>query len=617
VSCSTEPVKEVTDPPLGASLIDPHSFANLDEVTVRHLRLDLDVDFSERRLRGHARLDLDEHGADRLVLDTRDLDIERVVLDDGTEVEVSLGTEDAVLGRALNVPIAPETRQVTVYYSTRPEAEALQWLEPGLTSSGEHPFLFSQSQAILARTWVPCQDSPSVRMTYDAVVRVPPGLMALMSAVNVTEPAHDGVFTFSMPQPIPSYLLALAVGDLVFRPLGPRTGVYAEPSVVDRAAWEFAETEEMMAAAERLYGPYRWERYDLLVLPPSFPFGGMENPRLTFATPTILAGDRSLVALVAHELAHSWSGNLVTNATWNDFWLNEGFTSYIDNRLMEELYGSDYAEMLAALELASLRKALAELETDSTDAHLALDLAGRNPDDGMTDVAYNKGAGFLRALEHLVGREKWDAFLKEYFDTFAFQSIDTTTFVAFLDEHLLRPEPGLAQRALVEEWVYGPGLPANLVDVEPAAFTRVEQALTAWQAGTPADELPTDDWTTHHWLRFLRTLPDDLSADDLGQLDRAFGFTASGNSEIVSTWLEIAIRHHYRPADAALESFLTTVGRLKFLEPLYEALLDADENERAREIYSSARGRYHPITVTFLDRLLEWHGQPPQSADNG
>src|SRR6185295_20192533 len=304
-------------------------------------------------------------GAGRVVLDTRDLEIRRVTLDDGkTEARFRLGDEVKILGRPLEIEIAPGTTWVNVDYSTKPEAAALQWLTPEQAGS-PYPFLYTQSESILARTWVPCQDTPGVRMAYEATVHAPRGLLALMSAENPTQDSADGVYHFQMRQPIPSYLLALAVGELEFRPLSPRSGVYAEPSVIELAAWELADTPKMIDAAERLYGPYRWGRYDLLVLPPSFPYGGMENPRLTFATPTILARDRSLVSLVAHELAHSWSGNLVTNSNWNDFWLNEGFTTYIENRLMDALYGKEYADMLWELGYQDLQAEVADFSKDS------------------------------------------------------------------------------------------------------------------------------------------------------------------------------------------------------------------------------------------------------------
>ena len=289
-----------------------------------------------------------------------------------------------------------------------------------------------------------------------------------MSAENPTAVNAEAVYSFAMPHPVPSYLLALAVGELEFRPLGgsPRAGVYAEPPVVEKAAAEFADTEKMIAAAEALYGPYRWGRYDLLVLPPSFPFGGMENPRLTFATPTIIAGDRSLVSLVAHELAHSWSGNLVTNATWNDFWLNEGFTTYFEMRIMEAVYGREHSEMLAALAHQDLADAVAEAGATSPDTHLRLNLAGRNPDEGVTSIPYDKGYFFLRLIEETVGREAWDAFLRGYFDTFAFQSMDTDGFLAYLREKLLAGRPGVEEKLQIAAWVDGPGIPANCPQVE-------------------------------------------------------------------------------------------------------------------------------------------------------
>ncbi len=588
---------------------DAHSFARPWEVAVRHLALDLTVDFAARRLSGRASLTLEGPGAaDRLYLDTRDLEIQRVLADDGeTELPFALGDEVPYLGRPLAVDLGPDTRVVHVDYATRPAAAALQWLAPEQTAGGTHPFLFTQSQAILARTWIPCQDTPAVRMTYAATLRVPPGLLALMSAENPTAVSADGVYTFRMPQAIPSYLMALAVGDLEHRALGLRSGVYAEPGVVEAAAWEFADTEAMIAAAEALYGPYRWGRYDLLVLPPSFPFGGMENPRLTFATPTILAGDRSLVALVAHELAHSWSGNLVTNATWNDFWLNEGFTTYFERRIMEALYGREYAEMLALLSLEELERTMEEL--DSPDTHLHLDLAGRDPDDGMNDVAYDKGYFFLRRLEETVGRERWDAFLRGYFEAHAFRSMDTAGFLGYLHDHLLAADPAWAEAVAIDAWVYGPGLPADRPPLASAALAKVEAEVARWQDGTPAAALATEGWTTHEWLHFLRRLPAPLAAERMAALDAAFGFSASGNSEILQAWLLQAISSRYQPADPALERFLTSVGRRKFLRPLYQKLAETPDGlERARAIYQKARPGYHSVAANTVDEILGWEG---------
>lgn len=575
---------------------DPHSFARPDVARATHLDLDLRVDFATRTIAGAACYRIE--GASRIVFDTRDLEIQRVT--DGTSpLEYRLGPQEEFLGRPLEVDLPPGVRQVEIHYSTRPDSAALQWLEASQTAGKRHPFLFTQSQAILARTWLPCQDGPGMRFTYEATVTVPAGLMAVMSAENPTAVHPDGKYRFRMPQPVPAYLLALAVGDLRFRALGTRTGIYAEPAVIDRAADEFADMEAMLQAAEELYGPYRWGRYDVLVLPPSFPFGGMENPRLTFATPTILAGDRSLTSLIAHELAHSWSGNLVTNATWNDFWLNEGFTVYLERRIMERLYGRAYADMLARLGYEDLEAILEELGPDSQDSRLQLELRGRDPDEGMTDVAYEKGYLLLVELEKVVGRERWDAYLRDYFDRNAFQTMSTDRFRADLLERL----PAAVAAVDLAEWIDGFGLPEGVRPPESERFAAVDRALDAWRAGT----LPSQAWSTHEWLHFLRGLPEELTAEAMGRLDRAFGFTRSGNSELLAAWLELAIRRGYEAPYPTLEEFLMTVGRRKFLKPLYKALAETPEGkERARSIYARARANYHSVSAGTVDEILGW-----------
>lgn len=594
--------------PDSAARPDPHSFSRPDEIAVTHLALDLSVDFAAKRLAGSATLSLEHRAPSARVLrlDTRDLEILEVHLDGSTvPAPFQLAAAVPIFGQELEIPVSGSTRTVRIDYRTRPEAAALQWLSPAQTAGGKQPFLFTQSQAILARTWVPCQDSPGVRMTYEATVRVSPGLLALMSATNPVERRADGLYRFAMANPIPSYLLALAVGDLEFRALGKRSGLYAEPSVVTQAAWELADTERMIETAERLYGPYRWERYDLLVLPPSFPFGGMENPRLTFATPTILAGDRSLVSLVAHELAHSWSGNLVTNATWNDFWLNEGFTNYFESRIMEELYGRDYSEMQAQLSRKELEAFVHEAGADSRETWLQGDLAGRDPDDAPGAIVYDKGYFFLRHLEETVGRAAWDRFLAGYFAAHAFQSMTTDRFVAELERDLLAADAGLARRAEVRAWVYGPGLPASIASPRSSAFERVDAELVRLGAGTAPATLSTAGWVTQQWQHFLRNLPGKVDVNRLAELDETFHFTNSGNAEVLADWFQRAIAADYRPAFPALERFLVRVGRRKFIGPLYAALSRTPEGLTfARKVYLEARPGYHPLAQASIDGLL-------------
>ena len=592
---------------------DLHSYSNPQEVRVRDLDLNLEADFERKVLKGTALLSferLSQRGNAPLILDTRALSISKVEASvDGRsfrDTEFKLGPADAVLGQSLTITLPERATRVRVHYSTSPGASGLQWLEPSQTAGKKEPFLFTQSQAIHARSWIPLQDTPQVRVTYSARVRTPRQLLAVMSAENDPRALKGGNYTFRMRQPVPSYLIALAVGDLRFRTLGRRTGVYAEPSVIDSAAREFADTEKMIVATERLYGPYRWGRYDLLVLPPSFPFGGMENPRLTFATPTILAGDKSLVSLIAHELAHSWSGNLVTNATWSDFWLNEGFTTYIERRIIEEVYGRAREEMEASLGRRSLEEEMQSL--DEKDRILHVDLKGRDPDAGFTGVPYEKGALFLRSLEEAFGRARFDEFVRGYFTRFAFQSISTEEFVSYLKTNLLDKYPQAARRVPVEEWIYKPGLPQSAPRPASDAFRLVEIQAQGWTKGTtPVSKITVANWSTQEWLHFLKSLPEELGPERMTELDRTFQLTRSGNSEIIFQWLVMAIRNRYEAAYPRLEEFLTTIGRRKFIKPLYEELVKTPEGrERALAIYRRARPTYHPIAVTSIDEVVKW-----------
>lgn len=600
-SCSTK-----SKQPVHTSIAhDIHSHANPDQVRVRHLNLDLTVVFEQQTIQGIAILTLERvaRNPKQLILDSRALQIDKTEISpDGVkyrETPFTIGKADKILGAPLQVNLAPDTKFVKIRYSTDPTATALQWLKPEQTAGKQHPFLYTQSQAIHARSWIPLQDSPGIRVTYEARVHVPPGLRAVMAAAHVND-ASPHEFHFVMDQPIPPYLIALAVGDLAFQATGPRTGVWAEPSVLGKAAAEFSDMEKMLEATEQLYGPYRWGRYDVLVLPPSFPFGGMENPRLTFATPTVIAGDKSLVSLVAHELAHSWSGNLVTNATWSDFWLNEGYTVYIERRILEQLYGRRREEMEAALGYQDL---LRELKTHpDADQILHIDLTRRDPDDGATDIPYEKGALFLRQLEHAFGRERFDAYLKSYFDHFAFQSITTGQSLDYMRAHLFTADPQAKNpppipHIDIKEWVYQPGIPAAAQAPVSEAFEAVDLQIADWLKGKKID---TTAWSTQEWLHFLRGLPEKLDANRMRRLDSAWHLTDSGNDEILDQWLLMSIRNRYSPADARLEEFLTTVGRRKYVKPLYEAL----DRKRAEAIYQSARPMYHPITQATIDALI-------------
>ncbi len=597
-ACATTDPMPAELPPTPA---DSHSAARPNEVRTTHLDLRLVLNFEGQFAEGSVTHTLHRQHSDApFVVDTQGIEVLGVRDDNGDWLPHWFGAKDKQLGTPLTIGLRSNTKQVTIAYRTSPEAEAMQWLSPDQTEGGKAPFLFTQGQSILTRSWIPLQDTPAVRITWTAEIGAPTGLVPVMSA---SQRSVDGaVSRFVMDKAVPSYLIALACGNLVQRELGPRCAVWAEPATIELAASELADTETMVRSCEQLFGPYRWGRYDVLVLPPSFPFGGMENPCLTFATPTILAGDKSLVSLIAHELAHSWSGNLVTNATWRDFWLNEGFTVYLEDRIMEQVYGRDRAAMETALGMQDLANEVRALP--AADQVLHIDLTGRHPDDAMTSVPYQKGAAFLRALEHAFGRPTFDAFLQRWFDQHAFQSVTTATFLTFLQQELLAKDAAKAKSIDVDGWVNGSGIPRD-ADVPTATlFAAVDQALASWRNGTAPKDLTTSGWVTQQWLRFLQGLG-TAGKDRLADLDSAFGFTRSGNSEILCAWLVLAIQNDYRAVDRRLDLFLQTIGRRKFLKPIYEALLaSADGKARAMAIYKKARPRYHAVSRRTLDALL-------------
>ncbi len=591
---------------------DPSSYANVSAFVATHLVLDLTADFDARTLSGTASLTFDRRdpAATELVLDTRDLSITKVEAAVGAgawvDTTFTLDAATPAFGSALRIAMPRGADRVRVTYATSPGAKGLQWLTPAQTAGKKHPFLFTQAEAIQARSFIPLQDLPGVRLTYDATIRTPRDLVAVMAAEMTPDQAGSGVYTFHMPQRIPSYLIALAIGDLAFRPMSDRTGVWAEPSVVDAAAREFEDTERMIQTTEKLYGPYRWGRYDLLVLPPSFPFGGMENPRLTFATPTVIAGDKSLVSLVAHELAHSWSGNLVTNATWTDFWLNEGFTTYLERRIVEAVYGKPRADMEAMIGVKDLEDSRKTIDVPG-DRTLLPDLTGRDPDDAYSSVPYEQGALFLSFLEAKFGREAFDAFLRQWFDQHAFMSATTDQFLSFLHAHLMNAKPGVVTDAQIQEWLHSETVPAFAVLPTSDAFAKVEQARDAWLGGGPIDTLArtSSSWSAQEWIHFVDALPRKMDAAKLAALDRQFSFTKSQNAEIAHVWFRLAIANHYTPAYGAMEQYMTRIGRRKLIVPLYRDLAATPDGlALAKKIYAVARAGYHPLAQDAIDQVL-------------
>jgi leukotriene-A4 hydrolase len=586
---------------------DEHSYSKPNLAVVKHLDLDIKVDFDTQSISGKASWQIDNVSkGNEIIFDENTLNITRVTLgDDEKETKFELGAEVKFHGKPLHITIEPNTTKVNIYYNTNKDAVALQWLTPQQTADKKKPFLFSQGESIWSRTWIPCQDSPGIRFTYAAKVTVPKDLMAVMSAVNPQQKNDTGIYTFKQDKAIPSYLMAIAVGDIKFKAIDNRTGVYAEPSLLDKSAWEFAELGKMVVAAEKLFGPYRWGRYDVLVLPPSFPYGGMENPNLTFLTPGVIAGDRSLTSLLAHELGHSWSGNLVTNATWNDIWLNEGFTTYVEHRIGEAIFGEKEAKMQDVLSRKVLDDIIAEFGNTNPDTRLKVNTTGRNPDDGLNDIPYEKGYDFLKVIEQAVGREKFDVFITNYFDAHAFQSITTEDFVSYLNENLIKKDKVLADKIKVEDWIYKPGVPSNITSVFSEDFNTIDSIQKNWRK-MGVKGLSQKIKTTNEKQHFIDYLPGDITIKEMSEIDAEFDFTKGGNFVIKRQWFVPAIRHHYTVAYPAIEQFMIATSRTGSLATLYKEMVKTPEGKIwARQIFNKAKSGYHLTTVQDIEGLLK------------
>lgn len=622
-SCDSPAAETTKNQPIVSGNVnadDSHTYSNVDEIRTTHIDLELDVNFDNKRIYGVARHEMKRiKDTDTAIFDINGPKIQKVTLGEkGKEVETDfiVGKMRTFIGQPLSVKIEKDTRFINIYYETTDNADALDWLDPSLTAGKKHPYLYTQGEAILTRTWIPVQGTPANRITYSADVTVPKDLMALMSAENPTKKSEDGKYHFEMKQPIPVYLIALAVGNLEYQSLGKNCGVYTEPEMIRDAQWEFADLPKMISAAESLYGPYKWDQYDVIILPYSFPFGGMENPRLTFANPTLIAGDRSAVSVIAHELAHSWSGNLVTNATWDDFWLNEGFTVYFENRIMEKLYGKETADMLAIIEFQELEKEIKEFTDNGKeeDTRLKLDLKDRNPDDGMTQVAYVKGAFFLKTLEKTVGREKFDEFLKSYFNDHQFQTLTTEQFKAYLEKKLLKPNK---IEFNCDEWFYKGGLPENCVRLVSPRFEKIQKLADEFAAGKDIFKKPKkkkgkkqqpalsrDQYTPQEWQVFIRQLPDVMKPEQLAEIDAKLDFKNWGNAEVATEWYVLSINSNYEAVKPQLEKFLFKIGRRKFLVPIYGALKDSKTwNAWGKAVYLKSKNNYHPVSVMTLDEM--------------
>ena len=593
------------------NIFDQHTYSNYSVISTNHLHLDLIVNFENNTITGVARHKMSKSNVSKAIFDIKNLNIEKITLGKEIEIETTftIGENDKIKGAPLMVNIKPGTEYINIYYQTNKGCEALDWLDPELTAGKKYPYLYTQGQAILTRSWIPVQDTPMNRITYSADIQVPKNLLALMSAENPKEKNPNGKYHFEMKQAIPAYLIALVVGDIKYTPLGKFSGVYSEPELSQQCKYEFVDIPKMIKTAENLYGNYQWDQFDIVILPYSFPFGGMENPRLTFANPTLIAGDRSSISVIAHELAHSWSGNLVTNATWNDFWLNEGFTVYFENRIMEAMYGKEIADINAVLEFQDLLTSIEDIEKSEhpEDSKLKLELDNRDPDDGMTDIAYVKGAFFLRTLENIVGRNKFDEFLQSYFNSYAFKTITTESFIQYLNNNLLEPNKISFN---TNEWIYGKGLPENCININSKRLNKMEiwaQEINSGGKVFKNKKIKRSDFVTQEWLVFIRKLSSELNIKTLNQIDTQLKFSSKANDAIKSQWFILNINAGNKKIRPYLERYLIKIGRRWYIESIYKSLMESrliDDQKFAKETFKKAKKGYHYISKNTIEKIV-------------
>jgi aminopeptidase N len=568
---------------------DPHSYVDISQGKIEYINFNIQVDFDKQVLNLKARYRMDRPVNGSLFLDTRDIDLHKIFTDEG-DIAWEKDMQDPILGERLHLKNLEDVSEFMIELTTSSNASALQWMTPAQTIGGEHPFLYTQCEALHARSIFPCQDSPSIRFTYEAKVDVPDPLIAVIAAVRVEA---GSAYKFEMRQPIPSYLFAFAVGNLSFKELGPRTGIFAEPEMIEAAAWEFAENEQKLTEAEKLLGPYLWDRYDVLIMPRSFPYGAMENPRLTFCSGTFV---------ITHELAHAWTGNLITNATWEDFWLNEGWTTYAETRITEILKGNEYGQLIDTAGYLDLLNEMKRFGMDSDITCLKYAQKGLDPDEIFSGIPYIKGSYFIKLLERFVGRERFDAFIQKYISTHKFQSLTTETFVDFLKQEL----PDAVEKTDLDEWLYKPGLPKDAPQFQSKLYDDVVIAIDNLKKGSLPTQEQIADWIPAQRFYFFRLLPEELSIEDCRSLEKIFELKDNRDFGLSYLYYVRAIRSGYQDVLPEVEEIISSYGRSYVIGDIFRALVKAEwSRPLARPLFERYREKHHPTTVARIEGILK------------
>ncbi|KAF2198666.1 leukotriene A-4 hydrol [Delitschia confertaspora ATCC 74209] len=608
---------------------DPNTLSNYHNFRTRHTKAAFEIDFQKKILNGGVVLTLEsltEGESKEIVLDTSYLNVKAIKVD-AKEVEWNIGERFNAYGCPLSIKLdhgieKGKMVEVEITLSTTENCTALQWMSPAQTSNKKHPYMFSQCQAIHARSVFPCQDTPDVKSTFDFEIRSPLPVVAsgLPTGSRDYEPGSNGapgtlLYTFSQRVPIPSYLFALASGDLASASIGPRSTVWTGPEELLACQRELdGEIEQYMMAIESVISPpYAWTQYNALILPASFPYGGMENPVWTFATPSIISGDKQNVDVIAHELSHSWSGNLVTSCSWEHFWLNEGWTTYLERRIQGYLHGDAHFHFSSIIGWKALEDSVERFGADHEFTKLVVDLKGEDPDDAFSSVPYEKGFAALFTLDNLLGRKKWDQFIPHYFETFKFRSLDSYEFKACLIDFFAKDEE--ASKKLQEfDWdklLYTPGLPPK-PEFDDSLVKVCFKLAESWKnlakdskAFKPA-EGDIEGWVANQSVVFLEKVQgfaETLSPDLVKLMGKTYQYDQSQNIELVSRYYSIGLKARYQEVYGPAAELLGKIGRMKFVRPLFRLLNEADR-DLAVKTFEQNKDFYHPICRAMVEKDL-------------
>ena len=629
---------------LKANPEDINTYSNFQEIIQKEVELDVSIDFDNKSMYGNIKtkyeiinkslenIILDLHGPEILSVFLINEDFEKVDLDykiyDKNEDKEALGTPLVINLLSLKEKDNKEYENIfnkkeimiSIEFKTNENCNGIQYLTKEQTRTKEYPFMFTQCEAILCRTLFPIQDTPSVKSIYKVKTAISPPLTFLFGGILKSHyydsTSKKKINYYEQNIPIPSYLVAFVAGELEYAKISKRCGVWTEKGLSSLAAKEFIDAEKYIEIAENyLNHPYEWKVYNILVLPFSFPFGGMENPNLTFVTPALLAGDRSMSNVIGHEISHSWTGNLVTNKNWKNFWVNEGFTKFMERKLDKILLGEEMSKLESIVGNNSLISAIKMYGEDSHFTSLSPDFSGIDPDDGFSTVPYEKGYQFLCYLEERVGEDNFKEIMGKYIEKYKYKSVDWTDFKSVYEEYVNNKYEGRNARKILNvidwnKWVTEKGFPSYKMEFKSKYTEEVDNLINKFinkENNIENAKKIFKGWHTNVKLVFLEKILKNLenfNESIILEIKKELNLVEEYNDDIKAIWYEITLEKGMNQEIENIMNFLKTHGRLKYLKPLYISWIKLDFNN-AKTFFDENKIVYHPIARRLIQNKFD------------